>query len=81
MSPRTVAVSPMIYMMASPPSTTSNNQTPEAKTGMLADDVIDLKGTAVLGEPIVGIEVVTLDERGPGALQATQSPAPKPHPW
>ena len=32
--------------------------------------VADLKGVAVLGEPIVGVELVTLDANGPGALAA-----------
>ena len=40
------------------------------------DFVADLKDVAVLGEPIVGIEVVTLDEKGPGALQARALPSP-----
>ena len=40
----------------------------------LDDVVADLKGTAVLGEPIVGTEVVTLDEHGPGALAARALP-------
>ena len=31
---------------------------------VLEDDVVDLKGVAVVGDPIVGTEVVALDERG-----------------
>ena len=42
-----------------------------------ADNVVDLKGSAALGEPIVGVEVITLDERGQGALPARPLPAPK----
>ena len=38
---------------------------------------IDLKKMAVLGEPIVGIEAVTLDEKGQGALPARALPSPK----
>ena len=42
------------------------------------DDVVhDLKGVAVLGDPIVGTDVVTYDDRGPGALVATPLPSPK----
>ena len=42
------------------------------------DDVVhDLKGVAVWGDPIVGTDVVTYDERGPGALVATPLPSPK----
>ena len=49
----------------------------KVEVGLAADDVVDLKGTAVLGEPIVGIEVVTHDERGQGALAARPLPTPK----
>ena len=41
------------------------------------DFVADLKGVAVLGDLIVGIEAVTLDEKGPGALKAQSLPPPK----
>ena len=40
------------------------------------DYVGDLKGVAVLGDPIVGVEVVTYDARGPGALPARALPSP-----
>ena len=40
------------------------------------DLVAGLKGVAVLGEPIVGVEVVTLDHTGPGALVARGLPSP-----
>ena len=44
------------------------------------DDVVhDLKGVAVLGDPIVCTAVVTVDERGQGALAATPRPSPKEH--
>ena len=43
----------------------------------VTDTVADLRGVAVLGDPIVGVEVVTLDHRGPGAIQATALPSPK----
>ena len=39
--------------------------------------VLDLRKVAVLGEPIVGQEVVTLDEHGPGAIKARGLPSPK----
>ena len=38
---------------------------------VLNDDVHDLKGVAVTGDPIVGTEVITLDDRGVGAVQPT----------
>ena len=41
------------------------------------DAVVDLKRAAVLGEPIVGIEQVTLDERGQGAVNFKILPSPK----
>ena len=41
------------------------------------DFVGDLKKAAVLGEPIVGIESVTLDHRGQGARSARILPSPK----
>ena len=34
------------------------------------DEVVDLKKAAILGEPTVGIEAVTLDHRGQGGLAA-----------
>ena len=40
------------------------------------DYVVDLKGLAVLGEPIVGAEV-TLDDKRPGALKARALPSPR----
>ena len=55
----------------------SNSENASSSTGLEVDDVVDLKGTAVLGEPIVGEEVVTFDERGPGALSARPLPSPK----
>ena len=42
----------------------------------LDDHVVDLKGVAVLGEPIVGVEVVTLDGNGPGVRPAIGLPSP-----
>ena len=44
---------------------------------MDSDGPIDLKKAAVLGDPIVGIEVVTLDHRGQGGIAAVQLPSPK----
>ena len=45
---------------------------------LVDDDVVrDLKGTAILGDPIVGTEIITYDERGPGALAASPLPSPK----
>ena len=41
------------------------------------DEAIDLKKAAVLGEPIVGVEAITLDHRGRGALPARPLPSPK----
>ena len=42
------------------------------------DVVHDLKGSAMLGEPIVGVEVVTYDEKqGQGAFAARPLPSPK----
>ena len=41
------------------------------------DFVADPRGVAVLGEPIVGVEVVTLDEKGPGVIQAKALPSLK----
>ena len=41
------------------------------------DHVVDLKGVALLGEPIVGVEVVTYDKNGPGVRQARPLPSPK----
>ena len=49
----------------------------EAVGGEVDDDyVLDPKGIAILGDPIVGVEVVTLDERGPGALAARALASP-----
>ena len=42
-----------------------------------AEVVVDLSKEAVLGEPIVGVEVVTLDSQGQGALPARALPSPK----
>ena len=67
-----------IFMVTSVPSSADEPDKPAKEAGVLeADDVIDLKGTAILGEPIVGTEVVTLDERGQGALPARALPSPK----
>ena len=38
---------------------------------------MDVSKVAVLGEPVVGIEMVTLDERGPGARPFKILPSPK----
>ena len=62
-------MSPIIYMMASVPPP-AGGDVPKVETGIQSDDVVDPKGIAVLGEPIVGTEVITLDERGVGALPA-----------
>ena len=39
--------------------------------------VIDLRRAAVLGEPIVGNEMVTLDKRGSGAVPFRILPSPR----
>ena len=39
--------------------------------------VSDVKGVAVLGDPIIGAEVVTYDKNGPGARDARPLPSPK----
>ena len=41
------------------------------------EPVADIQKHAVAGEPIVGVEVVTYDQRGPGAIAAKPLPAPK----
>ena len=41
------------------------------------DDYIDLKKTAALGEPSVGVESITLGHRGTGALAARPLPSHK----
>ena len=38
---------------------------------------IDLKKAAVLGDPIVGVEVITQDHRGQGAIAARPLPSPR----
>ena len=73
-----VPVSPIVFPLIVP----TLPQTPGGKVAggevaSLDDGVHDLRGVVVLGEPIVGTEVVTLDGRGPGALPATPLPAPK----
>ena len=45
--------------------------------GELDDTGVDLKGTAVLGDPIVGVDIVTFDENGPGARAARALPSPR----
>ena len=41
------------------------------------DEVVNLEEVAVLGDKIVGTEIVTLDERGPGALKVQPLPSPQ----
>ena len=41
------------------------------------NEVVDLKRAAVLGDPIVCVEIVTQDERGQGALPFKVLPSPK----
>ena len=41
------------------------------------DEVVNLKEVAVLGDNIVGIEVVALDEQGPWARQVQPLPSPQ----
>ena len=66
-----VSVSPvLICPLAEAPASNAHVQEEE-------DLVVDLKKAAVLGEPIVGIEAITLDQRGPGALAARPLPSPK----
>lgn len=42
-----------------------------------AEEAIDLKDAAVLGETIVGVKAVSLGERLPGALKVTPLPSPQ----
>ena len=44
---------------------------------VLDDEVRDLKGVTVRGEPVIGTAVITLDERGQGARPAIPLPSPK----
>ena len=44
---------------------------------MVDTEVKNLRDFAVLGEPIVGTEMVVLDERGQGALSPRLLPSPK----
>ena len=44
------------------------------------EDIKNLRDFAVLGEPVVGVDVVTLDERGQGAhAPASLPPPPNQH--
>ena len=54
------------------PFTVAEDQDAVAKLEV-EDEVVDVKRAAVLGEPVVGVEIVTLDERGPGALPLQSS--------
>ena len=68
-----VSVSPLLIC---PLSTTSADQ--DAGELVVDEDAVaDLKKAAVLGDSIVGIEAITHDHRGPGALQARPLPSPK----
>ena len=51
---------------------------PESAVAHDFDGVMDLKGHAVLDDPIVGHEVTISDDHGPGALAVR--PLPSPHP-
>ena len=42
-----------------------------------AEPTVDISKYAVFNDPIVGVDVVTHDHRGPGALAAKPLPAPK----
>ena len=41
------------------------------------DEVVDLPEVAVLGDKIVGVDVVTYDEHGPGVLPVKPLPSPQ----
>ena len=66
-----------MFMMTGKAPTIEKPSSVKDDAGLEADDVVELKGTAVWGEPIVGAEVVMYDERGQGALQARALPSPK----
>ena len=77
MSP--VSVSPL-FMMTTTPTAADKADLSPVEVKLECDDVVDLRNAAVLGDPVAGKDVVTLDERGPGALVARALPSPKqPH--
>ena len=60
------------------PTTTDPLVTDKLKAAEVIEaEVKNLKDWAVFGEPIVGVETVTLDERGEGALTPEALPSPK----
>ena len=76
MSSRRFSVSPILICpnTADPVSVVADQLAAE---DAMEAEVKNLKDWAVLSEPIVGVEVVTLDERGQGALPPKELPSPK----
>ena len=62
-----VSVSP--FPLLSCPVTTSHSDNGGSEADVVEEAVGDLKDVAVLHDKIVGVEAVTLDENGPGALR------------
>ena len=67
-----VSVSPLIC-----PLSAASAEVEAAPQVVDQDNVVDLKKEAVLGDLIVGVESVTLDARGQGALPVRILPSPK----
>ena len=74
MSSRRVSVSPLLLVCPIQDDVASAEAAPSV---IDRDDVVDLKKEAVLGEVSVGVEAVTLDQRGQGALKARILPSPR----
>ena len=68
-----LSVSPLLCPVLSDSDATGDL----AYQSMIDDQVADLKAHAALGEAIVGVEAVTFDARGQGALSPRALPAPK----
>ena len=67
------SVSPLLCPTVTDPNALERLQAAEA-----ADvEVRNIRDSAVLSEPIVGVDKVVLDERGQGALSPRMLPAPK----
>ena len=76
MSSNWVSASPFLCMMTDA-QPAPRREHANMKMDLSHVDVTDLHGTAVLGEPIVGVGGTTYDERGQGALPARALPAPQ----
>ena len=68
-----LSVSPLLC----PTISTVDSSEDVEKGSAMDDEIKNLKDHAVLGERIVGIEKVTLDERGQGALSPRMMPSPR----